>query len=215
MNTLITLMDQIKETEFPASMGILLRHAEKAQIEADRFGNEVPLSIQGREQCVLLRERLAAYETVVESSPVRRCEETARLLTSQGERNAILSAPLLGDPGFFIENTSLTERYFLTHTPFDIVGYLLDPSRLNPRGFCASTPVAVEYFIETLVAKLTSKIHLFVTHDIILSLVLGYLFPDLSLETAWPNYLEGLLFWKERDRLFFRYRDMEKETQWG
>lgn len=190
----------------------LLRHAERPAIPAGEWGTDLGLTSEGELSCQLLANKLKPHLTEVYSSPLKRCTQTAAILASLAKHSAVTTSQLLGDPGVFISNPALTENYFLQYSADSIAKHLLDEN-INPPGFCCSTPEAVLQLIDFMLNAATRPgITLFVTHDSILSIVLGYLFEDISLDTLWPDYLEGLFLWRSDELLHFTYRGIYKQS---
>ena len=45
------------------------------------------------------------------------------------------------------------------------------------------------------------QLNVFVTHDVILAVLVGSIFRLTPEETGWPGFLEGLLLWRSAGRL--------------
>lgn len=192
--------------------GILLRHAEREPIAPGTFGNDVNLTTYGKESCLKISSLLKNNHVALESSPVKRCVETAALLSNKTELSTIKTNKLLGDPGIFVLNQSLVQDYFIQYSPLQIVENLLS-SFSNPPGFCLSTSEAIRNLMDYMLVNNT-KLKIFVTHDIILAIVLGYFFPQIPLKELWPDYLEGLIFWKNKNHLMMSYRNFRRSILW-
>lgn len=192
----------------------LMRHAEKEIIFKDEFGNDVSLTKAGINQCQQLANKLLDKVVTIHSSPVKRCTQTAELLLAANPLLTIQKNHLLGDPGIFIQDREAAHHHFLQHQPFEIVQQLLN-DQPNPTGFCHSTQKTVYQLIHFLLKQSTNiGISLFITHDAILSVVLGTLFNEIALEIVWPDYLETLFMWQSEQYLHLVYRDQGKKILW-
>jgi broad specificity phosphatase PhoE len=189
----------------------LLRHAERVAIPIGEWGNELGLTSTGEHSCKLFANDLNHRLTQVYSSPLERCTQTAAILAKSAKHSVVTTSQLLGAPGIFICDEGLVENYFLQYSVADIVKHLLSEDR-NPPGFCHSTPTTVFKLINFMLSTAgSSGITLFITHDSILSVVLGYFFKEISLDMLWPDYLEGLYMWQSDQRLHLAYRDTRKQ----
>ena len=54
------------------------------------------------------------------------------------------------------------------------------------------------------------RLHVHVTHDAILAVVVGHLFRLGMDDFRWPAYLDGLLLWRLDGRLHFSWRGLDQ-----
>ena len=200
------LMQSIHEIAKDYSVSILLRHAEREPILQGTLGNEVALTSSGINTCLHWRQQYGHLVRSISTSPIKRCVDTSKLLSTDDLIN-IHNSPLLGDPGIFVQAQSLAAQHFMNNSVLAIVKQLLEPCE-NPTGFCFSTSLAIKELIEFMLQNNNqSGLHLYITHDSILAVLLGYYFSSFDLEQLWPNYLEGLYLIKQGStiRLHFRH----------
>ena len=192
----------------------LIRHAERSIIPKGELGNELRLTQYGKKSTQLLTNLLSNYLIKIYSSPVKRCMQTAKILLTGARYKQVGSSNLLGDPGIFITDPASTDSYFLHNSPSAIVCKLLN-QEANPPGFCHSTDAAVKQLLYYLINNSVEiGITLFVTHDSILSVVLGWLFQEKTIASLWPDFLESLFIWHEPPYLCLLYRDWYKQILW-
>lgn len=192
----------------------LIRHAERSIIPKGELGNELRLTPYGKKSTQLLTNLLSNHLIKVFTSPVQRCVQTAKILLTGAQCKLVSSSNLLGDPGIFITDAASTDNYFLCYSPLEIVCQLLN-QEANPPGFCRSTNAAVEQLLHFLINNSAEAgITLFVTHDSILSVVLGSLFQEKTIESIWPDFLESLFIWYEPPYLCLLYRNWYKQILW-
>lgn len=195
-------------------IAVLMRHAEREEIPANEFGNDVVLTESGREACVALAKKIPYAIRNLYSSPVKRCLQTAELFLPFSKAVVVVQSSLLGDPGIFIKNFEQVHQHFMRHTPAYIVRQLLN-DQANPPGFCDSTELTVYQLINFLLTSSTQQgFSLFVTHDSILMVVLGILFTDIELNMLWPDYLNMLFVWREGNNLCLSYLEHDKKILW-
>lgn len=186
---------------------LLMRHAEKQLISDDPFGNDVGLTDDGITNTKRLEKKLQPYIGYVASSPLKRCVDTAEILS---KNKSIHKTQLLGDPGIFIENPVQAGKIFLNKSPQIIANHLLSVET-NPDGFCRSTSDTISNLINQVIkmGSASSLLSVFVTHDIILAIIVAFYFSETDAAHVWPCYLEGLLFWREEDTIHFYFRGRE------
>ena len=202
-NTLINSLERL-----PSNVPVagLIRHAEREPFVRGEFGHEVNLTANGRISCQQLGKRLDKQLVGLYTSPVKRCYQTAQWLGFL----PIQTSEVLGDPGIFITDPHRAHFYCRQQEPFVIVQQLL-ANQKNPPGFCHSTSKAVFNLIQFLLVRLVSPgLSLFITHDSILSVVLGTFFDTFSLEWLWPTYLDGVFFWMDKGQLAAVYKGNHK-----
>lgn len=54
-------------------------------------------------------------------------------------------------------------------------------------------------------------IDLYITHDTIVGALAGYLMGEKITSETWPNYLEGMLIWRDGNKLYARWRGQTRE----
>jgi len=194
----------------------LIRHAERYDIPADDFGNDVALMSVGIASSQLLADKLCERLVKLSSSPIKRCLQTAEILLTKAKCSAIQKNKLLGDPGIFITDRHQAHTYFMEQKSIpDLVMHLLS-EQPNPSGFCVSTIKTTLKLIHILLTEITKAgISINITHDSILSVVIGVIFNELSIEKLWPDYLEGIFFWQQDDFLHCLYRGKHKCLLWN
>ena len=191
------------------NVALVIRHAEREDIPAGTFGQEVNLTAEGdraaeRLGTDLARERMLA----ILSSPVPRCVQTAlAMLRGAGSSAEVVTDWRLGGPGAFVSDAEVAGPLFLELPIPEIARRQLQDA--SPLPGMRPTPEGVEILLELVTSPpgKNGRLHVFVTHDIILSVLVASIL-HLSLEeTGWPGYLEGLLLWRSDERLKLSWRD--------
>jgi hypothetical protein len=198
-----------------SSICLLMRHAEREAILSGTYGNEVNLTQAGIKSCIDWAQQFGNLTRKIYTSPVRRCLQTANVIAENASIKKIHYSLLLGDPGVFVVDRALAQNYFLASSVYSIVQQLLMPGQ-NPQGFCPTTQDGVKQLLNFMLSETTEVgLNIFITHDSILAVVLGYFFPDIPLEKLWPNYLEGAFFYsRDNNSLEIIYRDKSREVSW-
>ena len=87
---------------------ILIRHAERPDIQPDDVGYTVPLTEHGLMSSWQFGQTLNSNVRYIHTSPLVRCIQTAEQIAQANNFpiDNIKHSELLGDPGFFIEDES-------------------------------------------------------------------------------------------------------------
>lgn len=193
-----SIMEQFAVVPEGVDASLVIRHAEREDIPAGTFGHEVNLTAGGTlaaEQLgVALSERRALS---VVSSPVPRCVQTAEaVLRGAGTSAEVPTDRHLGDPGAFIVDAETAGPLFLELSIPEIARRQLQDG--TPLPGMRPTLEGVEILLELATSPLSGngQLHVFVTHDIILSVFVASIFRSSLEETGWPDFLEGLFLWR-------------------
>ena len=189
---------------------LVIRHAEREGIAAGTFGHDVNLTAKGSRAAGKLGAALSKKRALtVFSSPVPRCVHTARaMLRGAGSSAEVVTDLRLGGPGAFVVDTEVAGPLFLELPVPEIARRQLQDE--TPPPGMRPTSEGVEILLKLVTSPLgeNDRLHVFVTHDIILAVLVASIF-HLSLEeTGWPGYLEGLLLWRCDERLKLSWREL-------
>ena len=203
----LALLDRV-----PAGLpvALVLRHAEREEIASGSFGNDVSLTRGGRNSARRLGMGLSSRTAgVVKSSPLPRCMQTAdAVIAAAGWKTGAVPAQLLGDPGPFVAEPELVGRLFLDIGIEAIVRRQLADER--PPSGMRSTSSGAKLLLQELAAALNgpNSASVFVTHDAVLAVLVGYLYGLPVDGFHWPGYLDALVTWPDSDRLRFLWRGL-------
>jgi len=171
---------------------ILIRHAERREIEPNKVGNEIPLTKKGEQDAISFGTCFKSQIISIRSSPIYRCIQTAELIGESAEfkiDNIELDKDL-GDPGFIITNGDQAWEHWKIKG-HDIVNQHLLSGTESWDGF-ANLEQASASFLDNITYKLKtspSGTHVWVTHDTILAtFVSRALIKPLTID-QWPNFL--------------------------
>ena len=201
----LALLDRV-----PAGLpvALVLRHAEREGITPGAFGNDVSLTRHGLDSAHRLGTGLSSRMMgVVRSSPLPRCTQTAdAIIAGAGWRANATPDRLLGDPGPFVMEPELAGRLFLDMGVEEIVRRQLADD--EPPGGMRSTASGVKLVLRELTGALNgpASASVFVTHDAVLTVLVGHLYGLPVDGFPWPDYLDALVVWPASDRLRFLWR---------
>lgn len=173
-----------------APFAVLMRHAEK-ELESTPTTYDCQLTDEGRQnthELALRLKELMGVEQIM-TSPVPRCVVTADILAAGLEVTSVQQSTLLGHPGAYIQDGSLAGVAFENDSVYGVVEKQLAGKDLP--GF-RNINVAQRLIVNQLVDDFRSGFQtLYVSHDVILSCLLGGLFGLPMGQDCWVNYLQG------------------------
>ena len=200
-------MEQLAVVPEGVDASLVIRHAEREDIPEGTFGHDVNPTAEGTQAAEQLGAALSQYRALtVVSSPVPRCVQTAQAML-RGVRSSaeVATDRRLGDPGAFIVDAETAGPLFLELPIPEIARRQLQDD--TPLPGMRPTLEGVEILLELATSPLgeNGRLHVFVTHDIILSVFMSSIFHSSLEETGWPWYLEGLLLWRSADGIQARW----------
>ena len=205
-----SIMEQLAVVPEEVNASLVIRHAEREDIPAGTFGHEVNLTAGGTQAAEHLGAALSENRVLtVVSSPVPRCVQTAQaMLRGAGTSAEVATDRRLGDPGAFFVDAETAGPLFLELPIPEIARRQLQDA--IPMPGMRPTPEGVAILLELATSPLgdNGRLHVFVTHDIILSVFVASIFRSSLEETGWPDFLEGLLLWRSDERLQLSWREL-------
>ena len=186
---------------------MLMRHSVRGPLPSGEAGNSVPITEEGwrlgRELGAMLGGRLKTLHT----SPIPRCVQTAEALRAgAGTALPIISDRLLGDPGVFVLDGRRAWENWQTLGHEGVVEHLV--SKDEPLPGMARPGEAARFLLHHMLAVggEVPGIHVFVTHDSLVTATAARLARIPFSQEDWPRYLEGAFFWISGERICVGYR---------
>ena len=212
--TVASIAERLATVPRRADVALVIRHAEREEIPPATFGADVLLTASG----VVSAERLGALLSVrelvdIKASPVPRCMHTAEAVIRGGDWSAeVVSDCRLGDPGPFVIEPEVSGAVFLQIGILELVRRQLTDA--TPPPGMRATSEGVKLLLELAVSSLEQggRLNVYVTHDSILAALVARLFRLAVDGFAWPDYLDGLLLWRSRERLHFSWRGLHQAS---
>ncbi|NVJ05010.1 histidine phosphatase family protein [Myxococcus sp. AM001] len=187
---------------------VLLRHSVRDELPSGEAGYTLPITDAGRglahELGALLQGRLRTLHT----SPLPRCVQTAEALRDGARTDLpIIADRLLGDPGAFVIDGRRAVENWERVGHDGVMRHLVTEDDALPG--MARPDEAARFLVHHMlaVAGATPGIHVFVTHDLLITAAAARLLGQPLSPKDWPWYLEGAFFWREGARLCASYRD--------
>ena len=198
-----SILERLATVPEGVDVSLVIRHAEREEIPMGAFGHDMNLTARGLQDAEHLGAALSENRTITAvSSPVPRCVQTTRgILAGAGSSAEVITDRRLGHPGAFIVDPEIAGPLFLALPVPEIARRQLHDA--SPLPGMRPTSEGVEILLDLVTFPLGNdgQIHVFVTHDIILSVLVASIFRLSPAETGWPNYLEGVLVWQSGDEI--------------
>ena len=207
------IAEQLSTIPAQADVALTLRHAEREEIPPGTFGTDAALTSFGVASAERFGAILSGIRPLVSAtaSPVPRCESTAKaMLRGGGWPEEVALDWRLGDPGPFVVDEEVSGALFLEIGILEIVRQQL--TRTDPPSGMRPTSEGVDLLLGLLANNLRSRgrLNFYVTHDSILAVLVASLYQLPVDEISWPGYLDGLILWRNGDRLHFIWRGLEQ-----
>ncbi|MEP7121177.1 MAG: histidine phosphatase family protein [Byssovorax sp.] len=191
-----------------APVALLLRHSVREHLAPGDAGYTQPITEVGvklaRDLGAILGARLRSLHT----SPLTRCVQTAEGLRLGASSNvSVVIDRLLGDPGAFVLDGKLAWSHWEERGHEGVMAYFVSGQETLPG--LAAPDAAARFLVHHLLAAAGPNpgIHVFVTHDALVTAAAARLLGDHLTPADWPWFLEGALFWREGDSVSVAYRD--------
>lgn len=205
----LALLDRVPEGSASA---LVVRHAEREDIPSGTFGNDVPLTANGRQAAYRLGAGLSSKPTgIIRTSPLPRCVQTAEaIIAGSGWQVDAIPDTLLGNPGPFVVDAELAGSLILDIGIFGAVAQQL--SSTGPPEGMRSTSAGVRLVLNSAADALCAQsgTSVFVTHDAVLAVLVGTLYGRSVDEFRWPDHLDALALWADSDRMRFLWHDFDE-----
>ena len=203
-----SILERLAAVPERVDVSLIIRHAERAEIPAGTFGHDVNLTAEGTCAAEGLGAALSGDRGLTFlSSPVPRCIQTAQaMLRGAGLSSEIHTDPRLGGPGAFVIDPETAGQLFLELPVPEIARRQIQDASSLPG--MRPTSEGIEMLLDLVTSPLgkEGRLHVFVTHDIILSVFAASILRSSLEEIGWPDYLEGLLVWRSAGRFHFTWQ---------
>lgn len=189
---------------------VLLRHSVRDHLPPGDAGYWLPITEVGRRLSVELGGHLRGRLRTLRASPLVRCVQTAESLAEgAGAELTVVPDRCLGDPGAFVIDDqrawanweALGHEGVMRHLVTEMAAL---PGMARPDNAARSL---VRHMLA--VAAYQPGLHIFVTHDSLVTATAARLLGQPLSVDDWPWYLEGAFFWEDGDDLVVTYRDRE------
>lgn len=189
---------------------VLLRHSVRGDLPPDAPGDMVPITEIGRRLALELGARLGPRLSTLHTSPVLRCVQTAEALREGAEAKlGIVPDRLLGDPGVFVIDGRHAWAHWQSIGHERVMHYLVNEP--EPLPGMARAEEAARFLVRHMLGVSAGRtgVHVFVTHDSVVTAAAARILGKSLGREDWPWYLEGAFFWEVEDGVNAVYRHDE------
>ena len=189
---------------------LLLRHSVRGHLPPGDAGYTLPITDIGQQLGHELGAVLGARLRTLHASPIMRCVQTAEVLRDgAGTEYPVVRDHFLGDPGIYVLDNKRAGQVWEDRGHEDLMAHLVSSD--EPLPGMARPDEAARFLVQHMlaVANDTPGIHVFVTHDSLVTATAAQLLKRPLGKDDWPWYLEGAFFWHDEDGLHSAYRDFE------
>lgn len=188
---------------------VLLRHSVRDHLPPGNAGDALPITDIGRRLARELGELLRGRLRTLRTSPVVRCVQTTEALREGARADLPISVDrLLGDPGVYVIDGRRAEACWERLGHEGVVRHLV--SEVDALPGMARPDAAARFLVHHMLATAAGEpgVHVFVTHDSLVTATAARLLGHPLGVDDWPWYLEGAFFWRdEAGALCTSYRD--------
>ena len=193
-------------------VALLIRHSARDEIPDGGTGMELPLNDLGIRLCQELGRELVGRVRSARSSPVLRCVQTAELLGQAADTDGeVILDKRLGAPGAYVLDEQLAWGNWLAHGNEGVIQHLVSGAGALPG--MADPAQAANDLIEHLLAcaGVEPGLHLFISHDSIVTPTVARAFSQGMPKSHWPEYLDASAFWRQQNGRVVAYRDIVQD----
>lgn len=188
---------------------VLLRHSVRDRLPPGDVGDALPITDTGRRLACELGELLRGRLRTLRTSPVVRCVQTAESLRDGAGMELPISVDrLLGGPGAYVIDGRRAWACWERLGHEGVVRHLVSEEEALPG--MARPDAAARFLVHHMLATAAGEpgVHVFVTHDSLVTATAARLLGHPLGIDDWPWYLEGAFFWRdEAGALCTSYRD--------
>jgi len=189
---------------------LLLRHSVRGPLPLGDAGNNVPITEAGWNIARELGQMLGARLKTLHSSPVPRCVQTAQALKDGAAVHIVIRTNrLLGDPGVYVLDGESAWTNWVTLGHEEVMRHLVSESDALPG--MAKPDESARFLVHHMLSMAgeTPGLHVFVTHDSLITATVARLQGARHGPSDWPWFLEGALFWRDSKGVHVAYRESE------
>lgn len=205
--SLLRLLSRIPDDR---AVVVLLRHSVRDHLPEGDVGYVLPITDVGRQLALELGALLRGRLRTLHASPLVRCIQTAQALAEgAGADVAVVPDRLLGDPGVFVLDGRRAWENWQQLGHEGVMRHLV--TEAGALSGMARPDEAARFLVQSMLTAAANRpgLHVFVTHDSLVTATAARLLnKPLGLDD-WPWYLEGSFFWTEEDGVHAAYRDDE------
>lgn len=203
-----SLCTQLERASPNRPVALLMRHSVRDPLPVGDAGNDVPITGLGRRLAVEVGQLFGQRLRTLHTSPLVRCVQTAEALRQgAGVAVDIVCDRLLGDPGIYVVDGESAWRHWERLGHEGVMEHLVGGEGAL-RGM-ANPPRAARFLVQHMLRSTADApgIHVFVTHDSLVTATAARLLNAKLGPDDWPWYLQAAFFWPDRGGVCVAYQD--------
>ncbi|MBX3680366.1 MAG: histidine phosphatase family protein [Rhodocyclaceae bacterium] len=204
------LLSLLERAPDDRAVAILLRHSVRDHLPEGDAGYVLPITDIGRQLALELGGLLRGRLRTLHASPLVRCVQTAQALAEGAGANVdVIPNRLLGDPGVFVLDGRRAWANWEQLGHEGVMRHLV--TEAVALSGMARPDEAARFLVQSMLATTANRpgVHVFVTHDSLVTATAARLLDKPLGLDDWPGYLEGAFFWTAEDGIHSAYRDDE------
>ncbi len=198
----------IEPLEYGENVSLLIRHAEKEIFSIEEDIN-APLTESGRKMAYQLGRRmcpLTPHVTVAKTSPVGRCVDSLeRIKEGMGFETPLVTTKTFGSLDPFFQDLPKLFEYYLAVGSKTLVKELLNGVPV-PR--MTRVDVGLRRMFTELIEDGSQRqgLGIYMTHDVMVAITVGYLSGDILNKDNWVDFLEGIAMINDGENINLAWR---------
>lgn len=190
------------------SVALLLRHSVRDDLPLGDAAYTLPITEKGTMLAKKLGNIIGQRLKSLHTSPLTRCVQTADALRTGSEIQIPINKDNhLGDPGVYVLNDKKAAKNWETLGHEGVMHHLVNSTHALPG--MARPDQAAHFLVQHMLSATDGVpgLHIFVTHDSLVTATSARLLGKTLGPNAWPWYLEGSFFWYSENQIHTAYRD--------
>ncbi|MBK7535750.1 MAG: histidine phosphatase family protein [Myxococcales bacterium] len=191
---------------------VLLRHSVRDDLPPGEVGYAQPITEVGRLLATALGEILRGRLRTLHASPLPRCMQTAEALAKGAQADLqVVPDRHLGDPGVFVLDARQAWTSWRDLGHVEVMRHLVAEVAALPG--MAKPDEAARFLVQHMLGAAADRpgVHVFVTHDSLVTATAARLLGLQLGSDDWPWYLEGAFFWHDDAGVHTVYRGHEAQ----
>jgi broad specificity phosphatase PhoE len=190
-----------------AAVAVLLRHSVREDLPPGDAGYALPITQDGVRLATDLGTLIGTRLRTLQTSPLPRCIQTAEAMRSGAAVDILIGVDrLLGDPGVYVIDDQRAAANWQERGHEGVMECLVKQEAPLP-GMAAPGPAARRLLQHMLaIAGATPGLHVFVTHDSLVTSTAARILGEQLGKADWPAYLEAAFFWRDNKHVIAAYR---------
>lgn len=205
-----SILKHLENVPSDRAVAVLLRHSVRGDLPPDESGDWVPITSTGRELACEFGALLQGRLRSLHSSPVLRCMQTAETIRDGASTcMPVMADRCLGDPSAFVLDGKLAWSNWERLGHEGVMSHLVTEDEALPG--MAKPEAAARFLVHHMLAATQGEpgIHVFVTHDSMITATVARIINQALGPNMWPWYLEGAFFWQDTAGTNVAYREYE------